>query len=95
MFAWFRSSGEILRENIVSSAELFERSIQVSDCRPENERPGRWPGPGLKSWEFAAENGANLELSWVEFLNWATEMTYILEFLLGIYSYFDWDPFSC
>lgn len=37
MFAWFRSSGEILRENIVSSAELFEQSIQVSDCQPENE----------------------------------------------------------
>ena len=40
MFAWFRSSGEILRENIVSSAELFEQSIQVSDCQPENECRG-------------------------------------------------------
>ncbi|CAJ1380790.1 unnamed protein product [Effrenium voratum] len=36
MFAWFKSTGEILRENIVSAAELFERSIYVSDCRPQN-----------------------------------------------------------
>ena len=34
MFAWFRSSGEILRENVRSAAELFERSIHASDCRP-------------------------------------------------------------
>ena len=34
MFAWFRSSGEIVRENVLSAAELFERSIHASDCRP-------------------------------------------------------------
>eukprot|EP00913_Durusdinium_trenchii_P028151 g26395.t1 len=37
MFAWFRSSGEILRANVASAAELFERSIFASPCQPENE----------------------------------------------------------
>lgn len=37
MFAWFRSTGEILRDNVVSAAELFERSIHVSHCRPEDD----------------------------------------------------------
>ena len=62
MFAWFRSSGEILRENIVSSAELFERSIQVSDCQPENECRGVDGDEaiglgGLKTSDSKAKNG--------------------------------------
>ena len=36
MFGWFRSTGELIWENILSSAELFERSIYVSDCKPEH-----------------------------------------------------------
>jgi len=32
LFAWFRRSGEIIRENIVASAQLFERSIAVGGC---------------------------------------------------------------
>jgi hypothetical protein len=36
MFGWFRASGEILRENVVAAADLFERSISVSSCKPES-----------------------------------------------------------
>eukprot|EP00746_Dinoflagellata_sp_MGD_P000926 gnl/MRDRNA2_/MRDRNA2_101722_c0_seq1.p1 gnl/MRDRNA2_/MRDRNA2_101722_c0~~gnl/MRDRNA2_/MRDRNA2_101722_c0_seq1.p1 ORF type:complete len:406 (+),score=69.24 gnl/MRDRNA2_/MRDRNA2_101722_c0_seq1:67-1284(+) len=34
MFAWFRPTGEIVRENIVSAAQLFEQSILTSGCHP-------------------------------------------------------------
>eukprot|EP00928_Gymnodinium_smaydae_P031354 TRINITY_DN23033_c0_g2_i2.p1 TRINITY_DN23033_c0_g2~~TRINITY_DN23033_c0_g2_i2.p1 ORF type:complete len:348 (+),score=68.50 TRINITY_DN23033_c0_g2_i2:122-1045(+) len=42
MFGWFRSSGEMLRENVVASAELFERSIAVSQCLPGKMGAGDW-----------------------------------------------------
>jgi len=32
LFAWFRRSGEIIRENIVAAAQLFEQSIAVGGC---------------------------------------------------------------
>jgi len=32
LFAWFRRSGEVIRENIVAAAQLFERSISVGMC---------------------------------------------------------------
>lgn len=34
MFAWFRRSGELIRENIAAAAQLFEHSIQAGGCDP-------------------------------------------------------------
>mmetsp|Transcript_101815 Transcript_101815/g.199704 ORF Transcript_101815/g.199704 Transcript_101815/m.199704 type:complete len:311 (+) Transcript_101815:3-935(+) len=35
MFAWFRPTGEIIRENAVAAAQLFERSLDVSPCHED------------------------------------------------------------
>lgn len=35
MFGWFRHTGEIIRENVVAAAQLFEQSIIVGNCSPE------------------------------------------------------------
>lgn len=32
LFAWFRRSGEIIRDNIVAAAQLFEQSIAMGKC---------------------------------------------------------------
>mmetsp|Transcript_9367 Transcript_9367/g.26254 ORF Transcript_9367/g.26254 Transcript_9367/m.26254 type:complete len:396 (-) Transcript_9367:38-1225(-) len=32
MFGWFRGTGQILRDNVISAAQLFERSIAASKC---------------------------------------------------------------
>jgi hypothetical protein len=32
MFGWFRSTGEVIRGNVVASAQLFERSISAGSC---------------------------------------------------------------
>lgn len=42
MFAWFRPSGQILRNNIVAAAQLFERSIGVSRCSPDSSEWADW-----------------------------------------------------
>jgi len=62
MFAWFRSTGEILRENVVASAQLFEQSIYVGNCGPNTP------------YEFWNENACDIR--WMHSLilyNWLGE----------------------
>merc|ERR1719469_1347763 len=42
MFSWFRSTGQILRDNIIASAQLFERSIGASMCDVESTAWNDW-----------------------------------------------------
>lgn len=42
MFGWFRSTGQILRENVVASAQLFERSLSASQCAVDSPVWNDW-----------------------------------------------------
>lgn len=42
MFAWFRSTGQILRDNIVAAAQLFELSISASRCDAASPQWNEW-----------------------------------------------------
>ena len=49
MFAWFKSTGEIIMENVISAAELFEQSIQASRCQVEEEHEV-WQANACAPW---------------------------------------------
>jgi len=42
MFSWFRSTGQILRDNIIASAQLFELSLTASNCAPDSDQWNDW-----------------------------------------------------
>jgi len=42
MFAWFRPSGQVIRENVVAAAQLFESSISASRCSAESPEWNEW-----------------------------------------------------